>query len=137
VTITLPALPTRLPRALHVTNPSNATPGAGRAHVAAHCARRHTPEAVIDTAQLVASELLTNGVLHAPGPLSLRVTARRSGTVIIRVTDHNPTLPHIPPPDEDEHGMGWLLVLQLAYVHTVRRRRGKCIVAVITNGAAR
>ncbi len=70
-------------------------------------ARRHTrttlgawglPGDVVDSAELVVSELVTNAQRYAPGPVALRLTLRRTGregrelTVACRDTD-----PHPPP----------------------------------------
>ena len=55
---------------------------------------------LVDAAQLVASELATNAMLHARTPF--RVTVRSAGmaTVRVEVTDDNPRLPIRPPEEE-------------------------------------
>ncbi|MFI9228652.1 SpoIIE family protein phosphatase [Streptomyces rimosus] len=71
-------------------------------------------EELADTAQLLASELLSNAVLHTQGPIGLRMwrSARELG---IEVTDRSHSRPRTHVPDSDtEHGRGLLLVDALA-----------------------
>lgn len=70
---------------------------------------------VVDTAELVASELLTNAVQHAgTGPVT--VDARRVGAVVrIEVGDSSTERPQLRHPcKDDEHGRGLGIVAALA-----------------------
>jgi anti-sigma regulatory factor (Ser/Thr protein kinase) len=70
------------------------------------------------TAELLASELLTNAHLHAPGPCALRVISDQPGRLRVAVWDSDPTVPSgfregVPadlPPLDTEHGRGLHLV---------------------------
>jgi hypothetical protein len=55
---------------------------------------------MVDDAQIVLSELVTNGVLHARTPLGVTVSAE-SGALEIAVSDDNPDLPTLRPDRED------------------------------------
>ncbi|MGW5613611.1 ATP-binding protein [Streptomyces sp. NPDC003877] len=70
---------------------------------------------VLQTAELVLSELLTNAVQHAgTGRISLMLR-RLPDAVRIEVDDANSSLPKLDPPDAyNEHGRGMLLVSVLA-----------------------
>ncbi|WP_370084513.1 PAS domain S-box protein [Streptacidiphilus sp. MAP12-16] len=71
-------------------------------------------EEISDTACLLASELLTNAVKHACGPLRVRVR-RTEDEVSIEVCDGSPFLPHARLAGTDaESGRGLLLVESLA-----------------------
>jgi anti-sigma regulatory factor (Ser/Thr protein kinase) len=52
------------------------------------------PPDLVDVAALLASELVTNAILHARTPLSIDVTSGPRG-VRIAVTDDSPTLPRV------------------------------------------
>jgi anti-sigma regulatory factor (Ser/Thr protein kinase) len=68
----------------------------------------------VDAAVLVASELVTNAILHARTAVSLRVQVEGS-TVRIEVYDENPRLPVLAPcPPEATSGRGLALVAALA-----------------------
>lgn len=73
---------------------------------------RHGLAQLLDTALLLATELLTNAYLHSDGPASLRLRWR-SGTLRIGVWDTDPTPPskeiHVAGTNE-ESGRGLLLV---------------------------
>jgi anti-sigma regulatory factor (Ser/Thr protein kinase) len=83
---------------------------------------------------LVVSELLTNAVVHALPPATLRLSRRQVGmgrTVRVEVTDMGPAsaadLP-APAPDPDEHGRGLAIVTALA---------ARCGVHVHSGGTSR
>ncbi|MEU8621637.1 ATP-binding protein [Streptomyces sp. NPDC048623] len=57
-----------------------------------------------DTALLVVSELVTNAVKHAPGPLRLELLLRRDGTLEISVHDGSTAGPVLRPPDPERIG---------------------------------
>ncbi|MGQ4381838.1 ATP-binding protein [Streptomyces sp. SAS_270] len=92
-------------------------PGIARATLrtvlAAHGLTGLTP-----TAELLASELLTNAHLHTAGPYALRVHTEGSDRLRIAVWDSDPLLPPgfgdpgVPPrpADTEEHGRGLHLV---------------------------
>lgn len=68
----------------------------------------------VDSADLLLSELVTNAVVHARTPLSLRVAARE-GWARVEVQDGSPEAPasfHATP--RSEHGRGLLLLDRLA-----------------------
>ncbi|MFJ6832860.1 ATP-binding protein [Streptomyces sp. NPDC091209] len=84
-----------------------------RAVLAAHQLSELTP-----MAELLASELLTNAHLHAPGPCALRVLWAEPDRLRVAVWDSDPTVPAGfregapvgPPSREAEHGRGLHLV---------------------------
>jgi anti-anti-sigma regulatory factor/anti-sigma regulatory factor (Ser/Thr protein kinase) len=80
---------------------------------------------VIDRAELLADELVTNAVRHARTSLRLRLELR--GEVLhIGVHDESPRLLRLVPHDPDsEHGRGLRLVEQLATAWGVHRRPGE------------
>ncbi|MFG3661802.1 SpoIIE family protein phosphatase [Streptomyces sp. NPDC047706] len=64
------------------------------------------------TTELVVSELVTNVIRHAVGPIRLRLI--RAGTLVCEVFDSGATAPHLRHPrTTDEGGRGLLLVSQL------------------------
>ncbi|NEC92369.1 ATP-binding protein [Streptomyces sp. SID12501] len=67
-----------------------------------------------DTIRLVASELITNGVVHGEGPVTV-VLYHRPGSLVIEVLDGNPGAPTLRCAQaEDESGRGVALVDFLA-----------------------
>ncbi|MDG9702597.1 ATP-binding protein [Streptomyces sp. DH37] len=74
---------------------------------------------------LVVSELVTNAVRHAPGPLTLCLALVR-GSIQITVGDTNPAPPR--PRADDLHGgtggFGWPIVQRLAHHTEVPARAG-------------
>ncbi|MGW0561729.1 ATP-binding protein [Streptomyces sp. NPDC003016] len=76
-------------------------------------ASRNTLHAVL----LVASELVSNAVRHAPGPCSLRLTLHDEG-VLVEVSDSNPVSPRLRTPDVTGRFGGWGL-------HMVNRLAGE------------
>ena len=81
--------------------------------------REHVPDVIDlrDNAELLASELVTNGVLHAGTAMTLDVVARDS-SVLLGVTDHRRSLPADqrprPPSLVAENGRGIALVASIA-----------------------
>lgn len=78
----------------------------------------------IDTAELLASELVTNGLLHARGLAGSELVLsliRDGGSVIIEVHDPSRELPYaISPPDGmSESGRGLFLVAALSTDHGI------------------
>jgi hypothetical protein len=71
--------------------------------------------ALVDTASLLVSELLTNAVCHAEGPIRLGVRHSTS-ELVVEITDRSPRLPRQQAGDaDDEHGRGLILVDALAH----------------------
>lgn len=91
--------------------PADATaPRAARAFLADACCGRHEAR-VVDEAQLLVSELVTNAVRYGAPPIELEVRCAGDDQLEIRVRDSQPTapLPKNPGPDA-EGGRGLLLV---------------------------
>ncbi|MEV6330105.1 ATP-binding protein [Streptomyces sp. NPDC051909] len=85
-----------------------------------------------DTALLVVSELVTNAVKHAPGPLRLELVLR-DGTLAISVCDGSTAGPVLRPPDPERvggHGMEIVAAL-CRYVVTEPEPHGKRVTAVL------
>lgn len=78
------------------------------------------PTRVADDVLLVVSELVTNALVHAVPPATLRLSRVRAdacGAVRVEVTDTGPTRPgrrSAPAPDPDEHGRGLDIVATLS-----------------------
>lgn len=69
---------------------------------------------LVDTAELLAAELVSNAVLHTKGPAALRVHWAPPDTLRIGAWDADPEPPHFPDelqyPSTDEGGRGLVLV---------------------------
>ncbi|WP_370416520.1 ATP-binding protein [Streptomyces fradiae] len=90
------------------------------------------PDVDTDTALLVVSELVTNAVKHAPGPLRLEL-ARSDATLVISVLDGSTAGPVLRPPDPERvggHGMEIVTAL-CRYVVTEPAPCGKRVTAVL------
>jgi PAS domain S-box-containing protein len=79
------------------------------------------------TTELVVSELVTNAIRYARGPIQLRLIL--DGVLICEVSDRSSTAPHLRRPQNlDEGGRGLLLVAQLTELWGTRQTRaGKTI----------
>ncbi|MFS8200848.1 ATP-binding protein [Streptomyces sp. CWNU-52B] len=86
--------------ALRIAN-SPFGPGIVRAHVRAVLTRHRTDSAVLDNAQLVASELVTNSLACTRDSVSVRLV-RTDGRLRLSVWDSNP----YPPPRRPGHATG-------------------------------
>jgi anti-sigma regulatory factor (Ser/Thr protein kinase) len=76
---------------------------------AAICTAHHTT--VIDDAELLVSELVTNGVRYAAPPIVLRVECENEESLRVLVRDGSPLLPTLTEArPEDEGGRGMFLV---------------------------
>ncbi|MER6629079.1 SpoIIE family protein phosphatase [Streptomyces sp. NPDC000987] len=94
------------------------------APVRAACVRRLTEwglEQVVFTAELILSELITNAIRHAAGPITVRLLRRVpkddsvAGTLIIEVSDGSSTSPRLRRAKvTDEGGRGLFLVARFA-----------------------
>ena len=72
------------------------------------------------TTELLASELITNALRYAPGPIQLRMLLER--TLVLEVLDRSAALPRLRHAhDDDENGRGLLVVSQLAHRWGSRR----------------
>ncbi|MFE0105442.1 ATP-binding protein [Streptomyces sp. NPDC059009] len=67
-------------------------PGVARATLRAILATHDLPE-LTDTAELLASEMLTNAHLHTDGPYALRLRSSAPRRVRVAVWDSNPRIP--------------------------------------------
>ncbi|MCX4989990.1 MULTISPECIES: ATP-binding protein [unclassified Streptomyces] len=92
-------------------------PGVARATLRAVLAAHGLTE-LAPTAELLASELLANAHLHAPGPSALRLLSAEPDRLRVAVWDSDPTVPSGfregapagPAPEDGEHGRGLHLV---------------------------
>lgn len=86
---------------------------------------------------LVVSELVTNAVMHAPGPCVLSIVYQ-NGLLIIGVHDTSPSLPapRVPDPAAADGGFGWHLLIGLTSRIDVwpHDKDGKTITAVLREG---
>jgi anti-sigma regulatory factor (Ser/Thr protein kinase) len=103
--------------------------------------RRHvesSDQELRDSAELLASELVTNGVLHARSDLTLGVVARET-CVLIAVSDGNQAVPHERHPGPSaENGRGIALVSTIARQWGVApQASGKIIWCLIDSHAER
>ncbi|WP_129308868.1 ATP-binding protein [Streptomyces sp. L2] len=84
----------------------------------------HGREEILDTVELLTSELVTNAYRHTNGPASLRLTALTDGRLRVGVWDSHPRVPapfgeppwdHVSTtPSDSERGRGLHLVQQCA-----------------------
>lgn len=87
--------------------------GLARTHVRAFLFAHNLPHLYNDAA-LLTSELVTNALLHAPGPPELRLELRPDA-LRLEVLDTSPKFPTLRPPTPDSlSGRGLLLVESLA-----------------------
>lgn len=100
--------------------------GQAREHISEQLATWHLDE-LVTTTELLASELVSNVIRHAKGPMKLRLL--RSRTLICEVSDGSLTTPHIRrASDTDEGGRGLQLVAALSQRWGTRfTADGKCI----------
>jgi anti-sigma regulatory factor (Ser/Thr protein kinase) len=116
--------------------PGPASAAAARRMVRAFAARNGVPDDVTDTICLAASELVTNGVLHARTRLVLKL---RPGAVRVGVHDGFPATPavrHYPPEALTGRGLGVVAALSRAW-GVDSDRDGKLVWAEISlDGAA-
>ncbi|ATW49313.1 ATP-binding protein [Streptomyces peucetius] len=94
-------------------------PGIAR-HILRAVLHAHHLATLVETAELLASELVTNAFRHTDGPYGLRLRAPEVGRVRLGVWDTSPDipppfagLPHRPAPDA-ERGRGLCLVAHCA-----------------------
>jgi anti-sigma regulatory factor (Ser/Thr protein kinase) len=82
-----------------------------------------------ERAELLASELVTNAVTHAGGPVRVRASHRTARTVTVAVCDNASTLPTLERGDRsDGHGRGLQIVDAVSdRWGVVPRGNGKCV----------
>ncbi|MFE0730232.1 ATP-binding protein [Streptomyces antibioticus] len=87
------------------------------------------PARTVDLARLVVSELVTNALRHAPGPVRLRLRLAASA-VEIAVWDGDPALPRPCVPDPTRVGRHGLEIVRAVAdeFHAVRETAGKRVV---------
>lgn len=101
-------------RAHRVLPRATGSPRAARAFVREVCATWSVPEQVVHTAVQVASELVTNTVLHARSEARLRLELR-GARLTVAVADDDPAAAVLRDPGgSPQRGGGMLLVAQLA-----------------------
>ena len=115
--------------------PTPAAPRAARAFLADHLGPLDPDRAY--AAALCASELVTNGVLHARTQIVLGVTVGAE-RLLVTVADRAGGTPHTPPPDDERpSGRGLLLVQKLADQWGVNQERdGKTVWFTISRTGA-
>ena len=121
---------------IHVgLDPSPAAPRAARAFLADHIGRVDPDSAY--AAALCASELVTNGVLHARTQIVLGVTLGED-RLLVTVADRAGGSPHTPPRDDERpSGRGLMLVEALADQWGVTEERdGKTVWFTISRTGA-
>ncbi|HUR75299.1 MAG TPA: ATP-binding protein [Sporichthya sp.] len=94
-----------------VVLPADTTaPRAAREFLAEACCGSHV-SAVVEEAQLLVSELVTNAVRYGAPPIELQVRCAGDNCLRVRVRDSEPGTPEPRTPDPDaESGRGLLLV---------------------------
>jgi anti-sigma regulatory factor (Ser/Thr protein kinase) len=82
-----------------------------------------------ERAELLASELVTNAVTHAAGPVRVRASNRTERTVTVTVCDNATALPTLERGDpSDGHGRGLQIVDGISdRWGVVPRGNGKCV----------
>ena len=98
-------------RPRHVVLPADTTaPRVAREFLAHACCGGHEA-AVVEEAQLLVSELVTNAIRYGAPPIELQVRCAGEDRLQIRVRDSDPGVPERRAADEDaESGRGLLLV---------------------------
>lgn len=85
-------------------------PRAAREFLAAACCGQHDSH-IVEEAQLLVSELVTNAVRYGAPPIELQVRCAGGDRLEVRVRDSEPTIPTPGEPGPDaEHGRGLMLV---------------------------
>jgi len=93
-------------------------------HFVAECAARLNRAEMVETAQLLVSELVTNAVAHAGTPVEVECVPTEGG-LRVSVCDGSRVLPTAGRPDAwDERGRGLVLVDTLAARWGTRRHPG-------------
>lgn len=95
--------------------PEVGAPAKARRFLRDFCAAARLPDTICDTAALLASELVTNAILHGRTSAALEVH-RPADTLRVAVRDANPDLPPVgdAPPLSAESGRGLMIVSVLA-----------------------
>ncbi len=103
-------------------------PAMGRRTVVDHLSSRGVPEEVVASAALAVSELVTNAVLHARPPITLRMSSTQS-RALLEISDRTLLRPRRQrPDDDDEHGRGVNIVEAVSSAWGILRHdRGKTV----------
>lgn len=112
---------------------SEHAPAVAREAIAAHLLACGVPAGVQDDVVLAVSELVTNAVLHASPPLSLRVACAEQ-SVLVEVVDRTSLRPRRQrPAEDDEHGRGLNIVAAVTSSWGTRRAgAGKAVWCTFT-----
>jgi len=88
------------------------TDAAALARKFVHDHRDHLDPDIIENAQLLVSEIVTNAVRHGAGEicLTIRLDPPGIGVAVTDTGDALPTVPSTPPPDDQPSGRGLLIV---------------------------
>jgi len=99
---------------------------------------QHDLEALLDAAELVVTELVTNVVLHVGGSLEVSAAAGDDGELLIEVSDSSPVFPLLRAfSATSSTGRGMRLVHSMAAAHGVRSREdGKTLWVRLTAAAS-
>jgi anti-sigma regulatory factor (Ser/Thr protein kinase) len=94
------------------------------------------PESIVETAELLITELISNAILHASSPPVMHIDVDR-GTVRISVSDESGNIPQVRHGElEDEGGRGLMLVQSLASSWGCTLTSGGKQIWFILNGVA-
>ncbi len=117
----------------------DSAPARARDAVAEHLHECGAPASVIGDAVLAVSELVTNAVLHARPPITLRITCTpptddAAGQVLLEVLDRTLLRPRRQrPDDDDEHGRGMNIVEAISSSWGIHRlAQGKSVWCTFT-----
>jgi anti-sigma regulatory factor (Ser/Thr protein kinase) len=93
---------------------------------------------VADTAVLLTSELVTNAVLHADGPITVQAGWDRNHRLRVEVVDSSPAVPRVRRRGQDAMtGRGLMLVETMSVAWGAERRsRGKAVWFVLDGSTA-
>jgi anti-sigma regulatory factor (Ser/Thr protein kinase) len=95
---------------LTVLEPNARAPGQARRMLARMACATHNA-ALLETAQLLVSELVTNALIHGRPPITLQISCAEQQGLQVDVSDTDPDLPVIQPRDvRADHGRGVALV---------------------------
>ncbi|MFE9929179.1 ATP-binding protein [Streptomyces sp. NPDC005533] len=112
------------PRGSRPDRPARMSCGQARELARRVLAEVGAPPVLVTDVLMVVSELVSNAIRHAGGPAGFHIY-RRSGVIIVEVSDHSPRLPQLRPRSPNLPGhFGWRLVKTLAPTVFIRFHRG-------------